>query len=468
MPKITTIQPAIPSQPTKQKVAAYARVSVEKGRTIHSLSAQVSHYSAYIQSRPEWEYVGVYADSGESGTGKGRSELMRLLADCEAGKIDIILTKSISRFARNTVDLLETVRRLRELGIGVRFEEQNIDSMSGDGELMLTILASFAQEESRSLSENVKWAIRKGFQEGKTNSFNIYGYRWDGEKFVIHPEEAEVVRLIYANFLNDISAEQTAKQLTAMGIKSYTGMDEFSATSIRAILRNDKYTGVLRLQKTYVENHITHREMKNNGELPIYVVEDAHEAIIDITTFEAVQAEQARRRGLGVFANKAITTNAFTTKIKCGNCGASFHRKSRRRADGSISKYWRCGINDKKGKTHCHVQDIPEDKILQATAEVLGRDVFDDVAFGNEITHITIPERFTLVFHLADGTFVTKHWESTAKKDCWTQERRAAWGEYQRKTNTGRWTPEARKKMSDEVKARYVKNPNWNRRMGDE
>ncbi len=166
-----------------------------------AVSAVLSELLRAQQKHPEWEYVGVYADKGETGTLAGRSEFQRLIADCEAGKVDIVLTKSISRFARNTVDLLETVRRLRELDIEVRFEEQNIHSLSGDGELMMTILASFAQEESRSLSENVKWAIRKGFKEGKTNSFNIYGYRWDGEKFVVEPAEAEVVKLIYENFL---------------------------------------------------------------------------------------------------------------------------------------------------------------------------------------------------------------------------------------------------------------------------
>jgi DNA invertase Pin-like site-specific DNA recombinase len=463
MRKINKIEPSVPSLPTRKRVAAYARVSIEKGRTLHSLSAQVSYYSAYIQKRPEWEYVGVYADSGETGTLKDRGEFKRLIADCEAGKIDIVLTKSISRFARNTVDLLETVRRLREIGVEVRFEEQNINSMSGDGELMMTILASFAQEESRSLSENVKWAIRKGFRDGKVNSFNIYGYRWDGEKFVVHPEEAEVVRLIYANFLNGISAEQTARQLTEMGVKSYTGLDEFSATSVRAILRNDKYTGDLRLQKTYVQDHISHRYMINHGELPSYLIEGAHEAIISKETFEAVQAEQARRRELGVFANWSITTSAFTCKIKCGKCGASFHRKGRKRADGKPRHYWRCATMDKKGNDKCHMKDIPEDKIRLAAAEVLGLDEFDEAAFAEEVTLITVPEDFKMVFHLADGTEVAKDWVPTAKKDCWTPEARQAAAERMRGSQV-RWTPEARKRMSEQLKARYAENPNWNNR----
>jgi len=241
------------------------------------------------------------------------------------------------------------------------------------------------------------------------------------------------VRLIYTNFLNGISAEQTAKQLQEMGVKSYTGMDEFSATSVRAILRNDKYTGDLRLQKTYVENHISHKYMINNGELPVYLVEDAHEAIIDKATFEAVQAEQARRRELGVFANWSIKTTVFTTKIKCGKCGASFHRKGRKRADGSSSKYWRCGTMDKKGNAKCHMKDIPEDKIKLTAAEVLGLDDFNDAVFAEEINLITVSEDSTLIFRLTDGSEVLKTWVSTSKKDCWTPEARKAAGERMKK-----------------------------------
>lgn len=176
--KIETSPPA--AAPVRKRVAAYARISEEKGRTLHSLAAQVSYYSELIQSRGEWEYVGVYADGGISGTTDNRAEFRRMLVDCEKRKIDIILTKSISRFARNTVDLLNTVRHLRELNIEVRFEKERIHSLSEDGELMLTLLASFSQEESRSISENVKWGIRKRFEQGIPNSFCMYGYRWNG------------------------------------------------------------------------------------------------------------------------------------------------------------------------------------------------------------------------------------------------------------------------------------------------
>lgn len=195
MGKITKIESKIPQLPIRKKVAAYARVSMETERLHHSLAAQVSYYSALIQNNPEWEYAGVYADEGVTGTAASRrSEFMRMFADCEAGKIDIILTKSISRFARNTVDLLETVRHLKDLDIEVRFEKEGINSLSGDGEVMLTLLASFAQEEIRSISENEKWSVKKRFEQGiPTARPRILGYRWEGDTMVVIPEEAAVV-----------------------------------------------------------------------------------------------------------------------------------------------------------------------------------------------------------------------------------------------------------------------------------
>ena len=239
MRKINKITPPIPSLPRRKRVAAYARVSVERDRTKHSLSAQVSYFSGLIQKNPEWEYVGVYADLGQTGTTDSRKEWKRMLADCEDGKIDIILVKGISRFARNTVDLLETVRRLKELSIEVRFEKENINSLSGDGELMLTILASFAQEESFSMSENIKWRFRRGFQNGKQKRTQVYGYRWDGENFVPEPDEAEIVRYIFAEYLAEKSPHTIAAKLTEMGAKSMYG-DKWWQKTIISILENGK------------------------------------------------------------------------------------------------------------------------------------------------------------------------------------------------------------------------------------
>jgi hypothetical protein len=194
--------------------------------------------------------------------------------------------------------------------------------------------------------------------------------------------------------------------------------------------------------------------MINKGELPVYLVEDAHEAIIDKATFEAVQAKQARRRELGVFANWSIKTTVFTTKIKCGKCGASFHRKGRKRTDGSSSKYWRCGTMDKKGNAKCHMKDIPEDKIKQAAAEVLGLNDFDDAAFAEDVNLITVPEDFTLLFHLTDGLEVTKTWVSTSKKDCWTPEARKAAGERMKKRV---YSEEERKARSEWMTAYWAR-----------
>ena len=190
----------------RKRVAAYARVSSGKDAMLHSLAAQVNYYSELIQRNPEWEYAGVYADEGLTGTKENRAEFQRMLRDCRDGKIDRILCKSISRFARNTVTLLETVRILKEMGISVYFEEQRIDTLSGDGELMLTILASFAQEESRSVSENCKWRVRKKFEQGISTGFRMYGYDVQNGSFTIQPEEAEVVRRIFRMYLDSMAS----------------------------------------------------------------------------------------------------------------------------------------------------------------------------------------------------------------------------------------------------------------------
>ena len=357
-----------------------------------------------------------------------------MLADCEAGKIDIILTKSISRFARNTVDLLETVRHLKDLGISVQFEKEHIDSLTEDGELMLTLLASFAQEESRSISDNVKWGTIQRFKQGIPNGrFQIYGYRWEGDHLVIHEEEAAIVRLIYDNFLKGLSAETTEKQLAEMGVKSYKGQ-HFGNTSIRQILRNITYTGNLLFQKEYTVDPISKKSRINRGELPQFFVENTHEAIIPLETYQAVQDEVARRRELGVFANWSINTNCFTGKIKCGYCGQSFMRNTRRRRLKGIpveqcDKYttYGCGTQKKKGGK-CPAKDIPEETLKAKCAEVLGLDAFDEEIFSAQVEKIIVPEHLALEFHMTDGRVIRTTWVSTAKKDCWTDERRAAKG----------------------------------------
>lgn len=298
--KINILEPKTPALKPRKRVAAYARVSMETQRLKHSLSAQISHYSAYIQKNPEWQYVGVYADDALSGTGTEKREAFnRLVTDCEKGAIDIVLVKSISRFARNTVDLLNTVRHLKDIGVDVWFEEEGIHSMDGDGELMLTILASFAQEESRSISENCKWGIRKRYEKGMSRGFKIYGYRVKNGVLVIEESEAEVVRRIFRMFLDGDSCYVIARKLNEEGVPSYDGK-KFHGEVIGNMLRQEKYMGCTLAQKLFTENHVTHKQIKNKGELPMYFIEDSHPAIITRETFQAAQEEFAERYGVEI------------------------------------------------------------------------------------------------------------------------------------------------------------------------
>ena len=311
MAKITKVEQKIQTPARRKRVCAYARVSMDSERMKHSLSAQVSYYSDLIQHHAEWEYAGVFADYGISGTGTDkRDEFNRMLEECEAGHIDIILTKSIQRFARNTVDLLNTVRHLKELGIEVRFEKENINSLSGDGELMLSILASFAQEESRSISENCKWGIRKLYEKGVPRRGRIFGYRVKNGEYVIKEDEAEIVRRIFQMFLDGDSCYIIGQKLEAEGVKSLMGK-KLHGEVISNMIRQEKYTGCTLCQKLYTTDPLTHNQVKNGGELPMYFIEDTHPAIISTETFEAAQKEFAERYGVEIVNGIAQRASYF-------------------------------------------------------------------------------------------------------------------------------------------------------------
>lgn len=424
MPVIRKIERPIPVLQRRKRVAAYARVSKESERMMHSISAQVSYYNELIQHHPEWEYAGVYADDFISGTGIAkRNEFNRMLEDCEAGKIDIILTKSISRFARNTVDLLQTIRHLKDLGIEVCFEKENIRSLSGDGELMLSILASFAQEEVRSISENIKWRTRKRFEQGIPNChFQIYGYRWDGDRLVVEPEEARIVKLIFQSILDGLSLGDTEKRLKEMGVKGCR-VQRFGKASVVSMLRNITYTGSLLLQKDFVTDPIEKHRKINRGELPQYLVEDTHEAIIDKETFDAVQNELARRRALGPFANKKIKTGCFTGKVKCPHCGSSFTHVVKCKGESRL-EYWICRSKKQKGSC-CPLKGmLNQNNLMRACAEVLGIPEFDERVFLEKVDRIEVPESYVLLFHMKDGSTVRKECPNTGNKDRWTAEYR--------------------------------------------
>ena len=406
-------------------------------RLQHSLSAQISYYSELIQKHAGWQYVGVYADDGISGTKTNRrDEFLRMVEDCEAGKIDIILTKSISRFARNTVDLLNTVRRLKEIGVSVRFEKENIDSLSEEGELMLTLLASFAQEEVRSISDNVKWGTIKRFQQGIPNGqMRIFGYEWRDDQLTIIPGEADIIRWMYQEYMKGGSRIEIGRVLNEKGI--YTRQGKLWVDSnVKVVLTNITYTGNLLFQKEYTVDPISKQKRKNRGELPQFFVEDTHEAIIPMEEFQRVQAEFKRRRDLGPLGNKSLKLTAFSTKITCCICGKHYRRSGKRNTAGELYYIWTCQTKNIKGIIACNSKDIPEKVLQVAAADVLGLAVFDDASFGEQVEEILMVSDDTLQFRFFDGREVTTTWQSTAKTDWWTPERRRLWGERHKRKDT--------------------------------
>ncbi len=366
MREIRKIAPK-PTGPIKRKrVAAYARVSSGKEAMLHSLSTQVSYYNSYIGGRSDWEFAGIYADEALTGTKDARPEFQRLLTDCRAGKIDMVITKSITRFARNTVTLLETVRELKMLGIDVFFEKENIHTLSADGELMLTLLASFAQEESRSASENQKWRIRKMFEEGRPNTGKMLGYRLLDGKLHVVPEEAVIVRQIFADYLDGMGIAAIANKLNRAGIAPARGV-YWKDHTIRTVLRNEKYSGNMLLQKTYRFDHISKKKMVNRGERPKYYVENSHEAIIDKDTFAAVRDEIARRAVIYPVRH-AVSAYPFTGIIRCGKCGAAYGRKHTATGTKYNKIAWICAASNKMGKDKCDSQRIPESILMERAA----------------------------------------------------------------------------------------------------
>lgn len=419
--------------PDAQKVkllrtAAYARVSSGKDAMLHSLSAQVSYYNNLIQSNPEWLFCGVYADEALTGTKDNRENFQKLLAECRAGNLDLIITKSISRFARNTVTLLETVRELKGLGVDVWFEEQNVHSLSSDGELMLTILASYAQEESYSASENQKWRIRKDFEQGRVGSITMLGYKRNHDGVLeIVPEEAEIIRMIFSDYLSGMGKTAIANKLFEMNIPTKGG-GLWTAESIRIILTNEKYCGDLLLQKSFRNNHIEKRKTANHGELPQYFVEDAHEPIIDKETFLTVQGLLKENQR---FTPAVSTTNTYplTGMIHCSCCGKYYRRK--------VQPYrviWICQTYNTRGKKYCpDSKQIPEDILYDKCCEVLEIDEFDTEIFQSEIKQIIVPEPNVLTFVFKDGHKRTVRWQDHSRLEAWTPEMREKAAEHSKK-----------------------------------
>ena len=371
------------AQVQKIRVAAYCRVSTDSEEQETSYEAQVSHYTEYIKSKPEWQMVEVYADDGISGTNTAkRDEFNRMIADCEAGKIDLILTKSISRFSRNTLDCLKYTRKLKALNIAVFFEKENINTMDSKGEVLLTIMASLAQQESESLSANVRMGIQYRNQQGKVqvNHNWFLGYTKDAEgNLVIDPEQAEIVRRIYREYLEGASFLQIKRSLEADGIPNGAVHKKWHESNIHQILTNEKYIGDALLQKTYTVSILDKKRSTNNGQRLKYYVEESHEAIISKDVFMRVQSEITRRANLNPDGKRRVYSSkyALSGMVFCGHCG-DIYRRVKWNNRGCKSTVWRCVSRVLKGKMDfdCPARTVKEE-VLQGAIVTAVNDAYD-------------------------------------------------------------------------------------------
>ena len=348
------------------RVAAYCRVSTDDEEQLTSYEAQKNYYTDKIMTNKEWTMAGIFADEGITGTSaRKRPEFLRMIRQCKQGKIDIVLTKSISRFARNTVDCLNYVRALKELGIAVIFEKENMNTLEIDSEILITMLGAFAQSESESISANVRWGIRQAMKEGKaTIQYKyLYGYRkGDDSKPEIIPDQAEVVRKIYDMFLSGTPVRGIQEYLNTSAVPNINGEPKWARSAIDSILTNEKYCGDVLLQKTYIDDCINKKVKKNTGQLPMYLVQNHHEGIISRETFDAAQAELARRSAGKSPSKKNAPTGrsrysskyALSDRLYCGECGTRYQRCTWRNRDGSKRVVWRCVSRVDYGNKYCH------------------------------------------------------------------------------------------------------------------
>ena len=354
-----------PQNNLKRKVAGYARVSTDSDEQFTSYEAQIDYYTHFITSHDDWELVDVYTDEGISGLNtKNRDGFNRMIHDALAGKIDLIVTKSVSRFARNTVDSLTTIRKLKDAGCECFFEKENIWTFDSKGELLITLMSSLAQEESRSISENVTWGQRKRFADGKVSMpyKQFLGYEKGPDNLPrIVPEQAEIVRYIYDLFMSGKTITAIAKQLTEEEIPTPSGKVKWCSTTIESILTNEKYKGDARLQKRFTVDFLQKRLKVNEGEVPQYYVENSHEAIIDPLLFDRVQEEIARRKALGrSYSGKTI----FSCRLVCGDCGGYLGSKVWNSTNQYRRVIWQCN-NKFKGTCKCSTPHLTEESIKE-------------------------------------------------------------------------------------------------------
>ena len=391
------------------RVAAYCRVSTDDEEQKTSYEAQIGYYTEKINSNPEWQMAGIFADEGISGTqAQKRPDFLKMIQLCRQRKIDVILTKSLSRFARNTVDSLGYIRELRALGIAVISEKENINTLTAESEMLITIMSCFAQAESESISKNVSWGVRQSFKNGNVpmQYARLLGYRkgHDGNAEII-PEEAEVVKEIYRCYLDGMSMNLIADRLNEKGLTTKGGSSPYRKMVVQRILTNEKYTGDALLQKTYVTDCITKKMRKNNGELPMYLVKNHHEPIISRSDFNRVQEEMARRSAKRTIADKLTKTGqgkysakyALSELLICGECGEHYRRVTWT-AKGFKEVKWRCVSRIQYGKKKCHSSPTVDEQALhRAIVSAINEfcEVKDDVAkaLRESITEVLDPNQ---------------------------------------------------------------------------
>lgn len=404
-----------------KRVCAYARVSSEKEAMLQSLFNQVSHYNKMISSNPKWHFIGVYADEGISGTKEDRPNFIRMVNDAKAGKIDLIITKSISRFGRNTETVIRTIREMNSLGVDVYFESQNLHTLSTDGEFMLTILASYYQEEARSVSENMKWRIKRDFEKGILwGARDFYGYKVENKKFIVVPEQADVIRRIFNLYIGGLGILAITQLLNQEGIKPLHS-EKWCYGSLLQTLKNINYTGDLILQKTYKENHLTKKKIRNKGEYHQYYVEDNHEPIISKELFkQAARIRNQRASHFKTNANRPINRYPFSNRIRCACCGGGYQHKTTQ-----YSSFWLCTTYNVQGKEYCNgSKRIQENSLYDALNDYLGIQEFDEKTFNRKIDYMVAQGDNKIELHLKSGAVDVITCENSSRKKSWTPEMR--------------------------------------------
>ena len=402
MKKIRLVLPP-PKEQKKLRVAAYCRVSTKSKAQKESLRNQILYYTERILDNDNWEFAGVYYDFGKTGLRKkGRAGLERMLKQADKGKIDYILTKSVSRVSRDTLELLNIIRFLKERGISMYFENEKLDSLNPVAEVYITLSGAVAQEEIRNISENMQWAVTRRFEQGTFTNYKAFmGYQCIEGELVIVPEQAEVVKMIFDFYLTGYTFAQIKAELEKRNIKTATGKSQWDTTTIQKMLKNEKYKGDSLFQKTFTEDYLNGIRKKNEGQRPKYYVKDSHPAIISPEIFDRVQEEMFLRARLVLdekgeksnIGNRYSSKYLFSNLLVCGNCGAGFRRRTER---GKI--VWRCGTIMEKGKMVCGCSPtLQDEKMKRILAVAVCGGVYDENIVKNKVKRVDVYEKQIII-----------------------------------------------------------------------